>query len=73
MFWRIRGFEDVRTIKGVALSGEETSVIDDAAQFFFVGAATDAGSIDHVFFDEDAANIVGAELQTDLAHFNARC
>src|SRR6266436_2146663 len=31
----------------------------------------EAGGGDHVFFDEDAADVVGAELQADLADFNS--
>lgn len=71
LFWGVRGFQDVGAIEGVALGGEEAGVVDDAAELLFVGAPADTGSVDDVFFDEDAADVVGAELQADLADFNA--
>src|SRR5713226_1466210 len=66
-----RLFQNVTSIKRVALGGDEARVGDDAAEFAFVGAIFHAGGEDHVFFDENAANVVGAELQTDLANFNS--
>lgn len=72
LFGLIWGFEYVGTVEGVALGGEEAGVVDDAAKLFFVGAATDSGGIDYVFFDENAADIISAELQADLADFDTR-
>src|SRR5262249_8031772 len=54
------------------LGGDEASVGDDAAKLPFVGAVFYAGGEDYIFFDEDAADVVGAELQTDLADFDSR-
>src|SRR5260370_21765918 len=61
----------ITSVKGIALGGDEAGVGDDAAEFAFVGAVFNAGGEDHVFFDEDAADVVGAELQADLADFNS--
>ena len=38
----------------------------------FVGAVADAGGVDHVLFDQNAADVVGAELQADLANLDSR-
>src|SRR5438445_13774932 len=59
-------------VESVALGGYEAGVGDDAAELGFVGAVFHAGGEDNIFFDEDAADIIGAELQADLADFNAR-
>ncbi len=53
------------------MRGDEAGVGDDAAEFAFVGAIFYAGGEDDVFFDEDTADVVGAELQTDLANFDS--
>src|SRR6267378_8477444 len=64
-------FECVGPIERVALGGDEAGVGDDAAEFPFVGAVFHSGGKDDVFFNEDAADVVGAELQTDLADFDS--
>src|SRR5213595_3676034 len=61
----------VTAIKCVALGGEEAGVGDDAAEFAFVGSVFHSGSKDNVFFNKNAADIVRAELQTDLADFDS--
>ena len=38
----------------------------------FVGAVAHAGGEHHVFFDQDAAHVVGAELQAHLADLDSR-
>src|SRR5207253_11002811 len=63
-------FQNVTSVKSVALRGNEAGVGDDAAEFAFIGAIFYPGGEDHVFFDEDAADVVGSELQTDLADFD---
>jgi hypothetical protein len=63
--------ERVGAIERVALGGDESGVGDDAAEFTFVGAVADAGGVHHVFFDQDTADVVGAELQADLADLDA--
>src|SRR5689334_12994141 len=68
---RTSSFQGIGAVQGVALGGDETGVGDDAAEFGFVGAVADAGGVHHVFFDEDAANVVGAELQANLADLDA--
>ncbi len=65
-------FQRVTAVERVALRGDEAGVGDDAAEFAFVGAVFYAGGEDDIFFDEDAADIVGAELQTDLADLDSR-
>src|SRR5258705_5658652 len=64
-------FEVVGAVKGVALGGDEAGVRDDAAEFVFVGAIFHAGGEDYVFFDQDAADVIGAELQSDLTDFDS--
>src|SRR5437879_8529520 len=49
----------------IALGGEEAGVGDDAAEFAFVGAIFHASGEDDVFFDEDAADVVGPELRSE--------
>src|SRR5258708_21676632 len=63
--------ERVGAIERVALGGDEAGVGDDAAEFRFVGAVADAGGVHHVFFDQYTADVVGAELQADLADLDA--
>ena len=41
------------------------------AEFALIGAVFYAGGEDDIFFDEDAADVVGAELQADLTHFDS--
>jgi len=65
-------FQRVGAIQSVALGGDEAGAGDDTTKFTFVGAIADTGGVDHVFFDQNAADIVGAELQTDLANFDSR-
>jgi hypothetical protein len=59
---RTFSLQRVGIIERVALGGDETRVGDDAAQLAFVGAVADAGGVDDIFFDQDAAHVVGAEL-----------
>src|SRR5229473_6261475 len=67
----LNSFQRIAAIERVALGRDEAGVGDDAAEFAFVGAIFYAGGEDDVFFDEDATDVVGAELQTDLADFNS--
>ena len=62
-------FQGVGTVEGVALGGDEAGIGDHAAKFAFVGAIANAGGVHDIFFDQDAADVVGAELQADLADF----
>ena len=62
----------IRPVQGIALGGDEAGVRDDAAKLGFVGAVADAGGINYVFFDQDAADIIRAELQTHLANLDSR-
>ena len=68
---RTFSLQRVGVIQRVALGGDEAGVGDDAAEFAFVGAVADAGGVDDIFFDQDAADVVGAELQSDLTDFDA--
>jgi hypothetical protein len=60
-------FRKVRPIQRIPLLGHEARVADDAAQFLFAGAMVRAGGRHHVLFDHDAAHVVAAEAQTQLA------
>jgi hypothetical protein len=62
-------FQGVRAIESIALGGDEAGVGDDAAKFAFVGAVANAGGIHNIFFDQNTADVVRTELQTDLADF----
>src|SRR5712692_5772475 len=68
----LRLFQSVGAIEGIALRGNEARVGDDAAEFDFIGAVFYACGEDYVFFDEDAADVVGTELQPNLADFDSR-
>ena len=50
------------------MSWNEAGVLDDTPQLAVIGAVTRAGSADHVLFDHDAAHVVHAETQADLAN-----
>ncbi len=63
--------QEISAVESVALRGDVAGIGDDAAQFGFVGAIADAGCVHHIFFNQDAAYIVGAELQAELADFNS--
>src|SRR5258705_13385125 len=65
-------FQDVGAVKRVALRGPEAGVGDDAAKLFFVGAVPDARGEHHVFLNQNAADVVGAKLQANLANLDAR-
>src|SRR5262249_50476861 len=65
--------QSVGAVQSVALGWDEAGAGDDAAEFAFVGAVTYAGSVDNVFFNQNAADIVGTELQTNLAYFDSGC
>src|SRR5438445_6996728 len=68
---RLESFQGITAIKRVALGGDEAGVGDDAAEFAFVGAVLHTSGEDDVFFNKDAADVVGSELQTDLADSNS--
>src|SRR5260370_24180227 len=65
----LNSFQYITPVKGVALGGDEASVGDDVAEVPFVGGSFHASGKDDVFFGEDSADVVGAELQTYLADF----
>src|SRR5689334_10397786 len=67
-----RSFQRVRTIQSVALGGNKAGVGNDAAEFAFVGAVLHSSGEDDIFLDENAADVIGAELQADLADFDSR-
>src|SRR3989442_7962240 len=68
---RLESFQGITAVKRVALRWNKTGVGDDAAEFAFVGAVFYAGGENYIFLDEDAADVIGAELQADLANFNS--
>ena len=67
---RERGLQRIRSIQRVALGGQKACIDNDAAEFFFVGAAFYARGKHHIFFNQNAANVVGAELQANLANLD---
>src|SRR5215470_2871448 len=67
----LHSLQRVRPVERVALGGDEAGIGDDTAELRFVGAVADAGGVDDIFFDEDAADVVGTELQAHLADFDA--
>src|SRR5207248_8485415 len=69
---KINLLQRVTAVEGVALGGNKAGVGNDAAKLAFIGAVFHAGGKHHIFFDENAADIVGAELQADLADFDPR-
>src|SRR5205085_6766292 len=50
----------------------EDGIRDDAAELAFTGAVFHAGGEHHVFFNQNAADVVRTELQADLADFYSR-
>src|SRR5580693_4876216 len=62
----------VGAVQSVALRGHVAGILNDAAEFAFIRAVAYAGGEDHVFLNQDAAYIVGAELQTQLADLDSR-
>ena len=65
-------FPNVGAIQSVALRGHVSGIGNDAAQLFFIGAVANARGVHHIFFDQNAAHIVGAELQSHLANLDSR-
>src|ERR1022692_1076841 len=59
--------QEIGAVQRVALFGNEAGVADDAPQLFFAGVVMCAGGGDHVLLDHDAAHVVAAEAQADLA------
>src|SRR5580692_405714 len=59
--------QEVGAIKSIALFGDEARVADHTAQLFFRGLMMRAGRRDHVLLDHDAADVVAAETQSELA------
>src|SRR5438132_10603795 len=64
--------QSITAIKCVALGGDEAGVGDDAAEFAFVGSVFHSGSKDNVFFNENAADIVGSALDCTLVTLDSR-
>src|SRR5256712_7046835 len=64
--------EKLRPVERVALDRAKARVRDEPAQLFFRRGIGAAGGADDVFFDEDAAHVVPAEAQRNLADFMAR-
>ncbi len=61
--------EEQCAVEGVALDWFEAGFADDAAEFFFGGAAGFA----EAFFEEDGADIVAAEAEAHLQNLEALC
>ena len=68
----VASVEEVSPVERVALLGDEARVADHAPQLFFGGLVVGARCRDDVLFDHDAANIVAAEAQSELADLQAR-
>src|SRR5260370_14430893 len=65
-------FQNVTSIKRVAVGGDEAGVRDDPAKFAFIAAIFHAGGDDDGFFVEYAADIVSPQLRPKLADFASR-
>ena len=64
-------FQDVGAVQRVALRGNIACVGDDAAKLGFVRAVAYASRVHNIFFNQYAAHVIGAELQSDLADFDS--
>src|ERR1035437_1109373 len=65
--------EQIRAVEGVALGGDVSGILDDAAELVFVGVVAHSGGEDNVFFNQDAADVVSAELQAHLTDLDPGC
>jgi len=63
--------QEESAIQRVPLPWDEAGVADDAAELFFGGAVVGAGGGDDVLLDHDAAHVVAAETETELAGLEA--
>src|ERR1039458_1595265 len=66
-----RLFQEVGAVEGVALRGYVSGIGDDVAEFRFICAVAHAGGVNHIFFDQNAAHIVGAELDRKSTRLNS--
>src|SRR5215475_5674760 len=64
--------QEIRPVQGIALLGNEPRVADQAAQLLFRGAMVRSSRAYDIFLDHDAANVIAAEPQPQLAGFQAR-
>src|SRR5207248_5379444 len=71
-FNKVHLLQRVRPVQGVLLFQAEDGIRDDAAELAFTGAVFHAGGEHHVFFNQNAADVVRTELQADLADFYSR-
>src|ERR1019366_9960013 len=69
--WESPLLHHIGPVQRVALCGNVSGVGNDAAQLGFVGAVGHACREDDIFLDQNASDIVGAELQTDLADLDS--
>jgi len=67
-----RLIQKIRAVQGVSLLRDEPRVADQAAQLFLRGAMMRAGGRHHVLLDHDAADVIAAEAQADLAGLESR-
>src|SRR5579871_3718905 len=65
--------QEVRAIQGVPLFRDEARVADHAPQLFFGRLMMRARRRHHVLFDHDAAHIVTAEAEAELADLESGC
>ena len=66
-------FQRIRAVKRIALRWNETGIRYDSPQFALVRAIPHSGGENDVLFDQDTADIIRPELQSDLAHLDAWC
>jgi len=66
------GLQCASAVERIALGGDKAGICDDALQLALVRAAPYTRRKDHIFLDQNAANIVGPELQANLANLDPR-
>src|SRR3954466_4711521 len=72
--WRLRSnrlIQEVCAVEGVALLGHEARVADNASEFFLAGPMMRTGGGDDVLLDHNAADVVAAETESQLAGLQA--
>src|SRR5437016_3382554 len=64
---RKRLIQEIRAVQRIPLLGDEPRIANQAAQLFLRRLVMRARGADHVFLDHDAAHVVAAEPQPELA------
>src|SRR5436305_214493 len=65
--------QKISSIQRIPLFRDKPGVPDQPPQFLFRGSMVRAGRRDYVFLNHDAADVVSAEAQPNLAGLQTRC